>query len=320
MSSFVINGLIIKEVNNNIYLIHQEKPPYRFSCCDGLLIAPKKGRNKESIALDINIEPKYIKFINDHFGPVSNYVCTHGHMDHIAHVHAWEKLGATIYAPSTESNHLLSLKYFYYNYEFHKVFPFDIIKKFGELNKYKRCRDVIPFKPGDILKFENLQIETLPFSGHSRDHVGFLIPEERLIHLSCLGFDKPSPEKDGFGPWYGFRQCSIEQYLLDISFAEEKYKNWADYLTSSHAYIVKKPDFSPFSYMRNKIEQNQARVDDALKKIEFKENRSIIKQLLDLDLFFPKKKLKGFIFKIYSFWEYWIIKHHLNRSKIIKEK
>ena len=113
MSLIRIDNLEIRKVTEDILLIHQIKAPYLFSCCDGLLILPKEGRNKFTISLDLNIEPKYIKIINDKFGPVSNYVCTHAHVDHTSHVHAWEESGTIIHAPQPEAEFLLDLQKFY---------------------------------------------------------------------------------------------------------------------------------------------------------------------------------------------------------------
>ena len=113
MSFPKIENLEIRNVSEDILLVHQKKTPYYFSCCDGLIILPKKERSKTAIALDLNIEPNLIDKINISFGPFENYVCTHGHMDHMAHVHHWEKLGAKIHARSPESSYLLDLHNFY---------------------------------------------------------------------------------------------------------------------------------------------------------------------------------------------------------------
>lgn len=323
MSEDQIENLEIARVTEDILLVHQKKVPFYFSCCDGLLILPKIGRNTRSIALDLNIEPQYVQAIWEKYGPVSDYVCTHGHMDHMAHVHKWEELGANICAPHLEAKCLLDLKNFYEAFNFNEIVDFSIVKKFGDANGYQPCKKPPKgFRPGDILIFEDLEVETLPFLGHSKGHVGFLLPNEKVIHLSCLGFDKPTPEKDGFGPWYGFRECSIEQYFKDIDYAESFYLRYAKFLTSSHAFIVTNPDRSPFEYMRNKIEANQKKVDQAIEKLglssESDADEIQIGKFLDLDIFFPKRKMKGFLLDIYSLWEFWIIKKHIIFSGKIK--
>ncbi len=316
MTPHKIENLEIKKITEDIFLVHQVKPPFYFSCCDGLIILPKKGRNLNTIILDVNIEPYLIKKINNLFSPISDYVCTHGHMDHIAHVHQWESLGASVHAPIPEDTYLLDLENFYEGFRFKNAMNFSVVKKFADLNGYRACSSINPFNPGETLHFENLIIETLPFSGHSKAHVGFLLPEERIIHISCLGFDKHKINEDGFGPWYGFEQCSLDQYLKDIDVCKSIFLKKSDFLTSSHSYIVKKSDVTPFTYMREKIEKNQSIVDQAI--ITLKESNKFhpdIDKFLELDLFFPKKRMKGFLREIYNYWETGFITKHIERSK-----
>lgn len=312
MNCHGIEGLKIEYVTEDVLLVKQKKPPFHFSCSDGLLILPKKGRNQKIIALDLNIEPKYVQTISEKYGKISYYVNTHGHMDHIAHVHAWEREGAEIFAPRGEADNLLDLELFYNCYGFSEGINFSSIERFGKINGYKPCGKINTFRPGDILKLENLELKTIPLTGHSKSHIGFLLEEEKILHISCLGFDISSPDKNGFGPWYGFEQCSIKQYKQDIELTEKLYIENADYLTSSHAYIVEKPEMTPFVYMRKKIKNNQIIIKKALEEID--DALSIeekTKKLLNKDLFFPKRKMEGFLLQIYTFWEYWVIKNHL---------
>ena len=64
-----IDNLEIKHVTNDILLVHQIKPPYYFSCCDGLIILPKERRNSNAIVLDLNIEPNLVKLMNKYYHP-----------------------------------------------------------------------------------------------------------------------------------------------------------------------------------------------------------------------------------------------------------
>jgi glyoxylase-like metal-dependent hydrolase (beta-lactamase superfamily II) len=313
-----IENLQIRKVTEDVLLLHQIKPPSVFSCCDGLLILPKEGRNQNAIILDANIEPELVDEINTLYGPIKHYLCTHGHMDHIAHVHAWEQIGATIHAPSPEATYLIDLYNFYEGYGFNESLGYSTIEKFGKLNKFQNCNKISSFEPGDVLKFEGFEVETIPFTGHSKSHIGLLLKEEKILHVSCLGFDQSKPDMDGFGPWYGFRECSITQYIKDIDMAEMIYRN-IEYLTSSHSYIAKNPDMRPFEYMRRKIKENQQKVDIGLMNIKSTPNfEEKVKILLKLDIFFPKKKMRGFLREIYTHWESWIITKHLQQSKLLK--
>jgi len=319
MSPLKIENLEIKHVTDNVLLVHQINPPFYFSCCDGLIILPKKGRNTGLIVLDLNIEPHLINQINAFFGPISNYVCSHGHMDHIAHVHQWEAIGAKIHAPIPEYTYLLDIYNFYKGFEFNEAMDFSVIKWFGEKNGYRKCMNINSFKPGDSLKFEEVRIDTIPFLGHSKAHIGFLIPNEKIMHISCLGFDQFEPGGDGFGPWYGFNECSIDQYSKDIALAELIFLDRANFLTSSHSYIVSNPDKAPFAYMREKIAKNQSLVDEAIINLNVAhKSEIIIRNFLELDLFFPKRKMEGFLLEIYNYWESRIISKHIERSKYLK--
>lgn len=310
-----IKNLEFRKVTEDVLLVHQIKVPDQFSCCDGLLILPKEGRNSNSIILDLNIEPKYSIEIYKKLGPILHYVCTHGHMDHMSHVYGWEALNASIHAPFSEAYYLTDLYNFYNGFGFSEMMDFHTIEKFAHINKYFSCKEVNTFEPGDILKFENFEVETIPFKGHSKAHVGLYLPSEKILHISCLGFDQPEPEAERFGPWYGFEECSIELYLDDIDRAETIFLERAEFLTSSHAYIVKNPDKTPFEYMRRKIKENQKKISMAIVTSKLSLNlEESAKILLEQDLFFKKRKMKGFLKKIYTLWEYWIITKHLQRS------
>jgi len=319
MTTSKIDNVEIRKLTEDILLVHQKNPPSYFSCSDGIIILPKKKRNHSSIVLDLNVEPHLIDKLDDIYGPFTNYICSHGHMDHIAHVHKWESLGAKIHAPFPEHTYLLELHNFYKGFGFIDAMEFSVVKEFAEKNGYKKCQNISSFKPGHIFKFDELTIETIPLLSHSKAHVGFLIPKERLFHISCLGFDKNTLEKDGFGPWYGFKECSIEQYLLDITQTELIFLEHANFLTSSHSYIIKNPDKTPFIYMRGKIAKNQELVDNAIKSHNLT-NKSIdsINYLLNLDLFFPKRKMEGYLLEIYNFWESGIIRKHVELSEYLK--
>lgn len=312
-----MENLRLISIANNILLVKQLDPPFQFSCCDGLIILPKEGRNSELIILDANIEPRYVKKIIKRFGPVSHYINSHGHLDHIAHVHGWESEGAQILAPEIEGKNLLNLKNFYTYYGFDEWLDFSEIQKFGKMGKYQKCNNISTYSPGDGLKINNLKIKTVPLTGHSTSHVGFYLEDEDLVHISCLGYDLQKPDGRGFGPWYGFKQCSIEQYYKDIDKAEDLFLNRCEYLTSSHSYVVKDKTKEPFEYMRRKISMNHQKVLSAIGEYNLSnlEVDECAKKLVEYDLFFPKRKMKGFMKRIYTFWEFWILKNHILYGK-----
>ena len=325
MRKFSLNNLNIEEIIPDIYFIHQIKASAYFTRCDGLLFMPRDMGNLNPVIIDLNLEPKYIQIIYDAFKlnqySKLDYICSHGHMDHISHVSKWEELGASIHFPFPHQNNLVSLDAFLEDFGFLKVLNKPIAEILGSLNHYEPCKRIPNvFRPGDVLTFDNLEIQTIPLEGHSLGHVGFFFPVEKLFHISCLGFDLQKPGDDQFGPWYGFEECSLELYNKNIDEAENIFLNSSDILTSSHSYIVREKNSEPFEYMRRKIMQNQKKIMNAVQDYNEKGKKSdLIDYLLSLDLIFPKSKMKDSLRSIFRFWESWIIKNHLN-SKIYSKK
>ena len=313
-----LENLTLTRLTSEIFLCHQINSSAPFTCCDGLIIKSKKGQNSNTIVLDLNLETQYIRQIHKIFGPVSDYVCSHTHLDHSAHVHIWEELGVKIHVPAQEYDHLLDHKILLEKFGFLEGISLSTGEKFIKLNGYKECKNVYPFQPGEVLDLNNLLVKTIHFPGHSFGHIGFYLQEPKLLHISCLGFDQPKPGVDGFGPWYGFKHNSITQYLKDIDNAESFFKSHGKILTSSHSYVINTPSKIPFEYMRRKIKENQEKVDLALKSLDKKSifEDDAAKELLKLDLFFPKHKMQGFLLEIYTLWESWFIKNHIKRSKL----
>jgi len=70
--------------------------------------------------------------------------------------------------------------------------------------------------------------------------------------------------------------------------------------------------------MREKIANNQELVDNAIESHNLT-NKSMDTRnhLLNLDLFFPKRKMEGYLLAIYNFWESWIIRKHVERSEFL---
>ncbi len=70
--------------------------------------------------------------------------------------------------------------------------------------------------------------------------------------------------------------------------------------------------------MREKIANNQELVDNAIESHNLT-NKSMdtIIHLLNLDLFFPKRKMEGYLLEIYNFWESRIIRKHVELSEFL---
>jgi hypothetical protein len=313
-------NLSITEITPDVLLVHQIKASQRFTRSDGLIFLPDMKQSSLPIIIDLNIEPPYIhqvfdKYIKDVSKNSFIYIASHTHLDHSAHVYYWERLGAKIYAPLPHSLRLMDKQRLIRELGFNQA-ENGYGEQFVDTMGFCECSQVQSFQPGDTLKFGKFNIETIPFNGHSVGHIGFFFPIINLFHISCLGFDILNPNTDGFGPWYGFEECNLPQFKKDIDIAEKIFLEKGNILTSSHSYIVTEKTRFPFEYMRKKIEGNHKKIKKIIQESPFSLKevsiQKIMEYLLSIDLFFPKKKMNTMEKAVYTLWEYWIIKKHLD--------
>lgn len=225
------------------------------------------------------------------------------------------------------------------------------ILKFNIISEEK----VTTFKPGEVFDFKTIRIQTIPLTAHSPGHVGvkLILQKEasKIFHNSCLGLDhlkvnKDGTIKDGFGPWYGFKHTNIADYIEDINKSEVIFKD-CQILTSSHGIIFtnKKNPIeivqgerlfikkltprekieSPSEYMKRKIHEKEQCIKNSLDKIGINKNNvqavlnstELMGKLLDMDLYFSKKRIPPRQLPAYKFWERYLI---INQLKHILAK
>ena len=104
-----------------------------------------------------------------------------------------------------------------------------------------------------------------------------------------------------------------EEYVVDYNVKINALEAKVDSLHSVNDHLVFKIDT-----LNQEINKNQEVEDQAILSLKTtKGNEISTEDLLELDLFFPKKKMRGFLLTIYNLWEYWIIKKHMERSRVI---
>ncbi len=315
-----LENLEITQLTNEVFFIHQIKATNFFTRSDGLLLLPSPLKNQTPVIMDLNLQPKEISLVYNAFH-LSNYnridyVISHAHMDHIANVYKWEELGATIHCPQDHKEKITNVEHFYKDYGFYEGVDKQVVEKFAPLMGYQECKNVPQtFVSGETLVFDQLHVETIPLLGHSGGHVGFFFPDFKLLHISCVGFDLQNPAEisRGFGPWYGFDECDLDVYQADITKLENKFFQDANIMTSSHSYVVYEKTHFPFEYMRNKIKENQKKVNQAIStlKIDHLSHEEQLQFLIKQDIFFPKKRMDSPLKEIFTFWELGLLKHHL---------
>ena len=336
-------SLEITHLRENVYHITQTASQGRFSSCDGLLCLPINSDNSHVVILDLNLEPRFIMEVFQSFnlGQYSriDYFVSHPHMDHIANVWKWEELGANIYLPSPfPSTLLLDPLNFLKQFHFEEYVSLPTGYQLCETNGFHPCRQPAKsYSPGDPLPIDpgNYSIMSIPLYGHGIGHTGFLFPDLAIVHISCLGYDlrhpyhsdRPDdPNNSGFGPWYGFPDCSLSQYWADIFKIEEKFEEliqkdlYTPILTSSHAHVIRGRATEVFDYLRQKIMANHEKIRAKVQDVNLldcqpeeieKNDEKILQKLLQEDIIFPKRKMHGWLRELYTFWEYWHLKLHL---------
>lgn len=362
--------LSVVKITGGVYFLKQNNSVHPLSTSNGYLIVPSQIQSNlttnflDSLLLDVNLEEKgWIELkkicIEQGIPLPSKLIMTHCHLDHSCHVHRFvEIFNGLVYAPEPEVSVILEHNGFFNVYQIHEMMEipnlmdsyhhlkYEILQ-FGIIPKQKITTFVLGYK----FDFGTIQIDTIPLTAHSIGHVGFFLtfPENglKIFHNSCLGLDHPKlstdgKPKDGFGPWYGFKQSDITDYLEDITKSEIIFQD-CDILTSSHGIVFTHSKIpiqiihggrihikelsseddleSPFDYMRRKIQERENFIREAIMKLEIEEkdicrvskSRELIRKLLDMDLIYSRSRIPPKQLAAYKFWEHYLIVNHLRR-------
>jgi len=177
----------------------------KFPSCNSLLIEDKRVALIDT-GLGIDWIRKILKEIE-----IDILINSHTHPDHAAANYIISGItSAQIYVPEQEKGNTKSLD--------------DMKKKLGVWGKYiepswdkiilegtgfKESERETPFGEGHIFDLGKTQLEAVHTPGHSPGHFCFLIRDQELFFASDLGLDS-------FGPWYGYLDSNISQYLYTI--------------------------------------------------------------------------------------------------------
>lgn len=316
-------GLTITPLDEETFHISQQKSSKRFSTCNGILYLPQTTDDPTAMIIDLNLEPKYIEEVIQSFHlkqnyPTWNYYVSHTHMDHIANVWKWEELGARIHISELyPADFLCDPNNYLQRYNFIEKVGRENGFKFVRNNGFQSCKhkahqfkQLLPTSTS-----EKSLIIPIPLNGHGRGHTGFYLPKNRILHLSCLGFDLREPGAHGFGPWYGLPDCSLGIYWQNIKDMEEFARDIIEnpIITSAHGYVIHGYEELPFQYMRQKIldRHHQIREISAQNHLDPKNEEEWISRLLEEDLIYPKKKMHGWLRDLFSYWESGHLRLHL---------
>ncbi len=176
-----------------------------FPACNSLLI-----EDRQTAIIDSGLGSKWLKklFAEKNIDILIN---SHTHPDHVAGNGLITRLsGVEIYAPYQERGYNLSIE------KMKKGLgvkgsaiegTWDILVKdqigFQEIEKETTFNDTHIFDLGDV------QLEAIHIPGHSPGHFGFLIRKYGIFFASDIGLDL-------FGPWYGYANSDLNQYIPSI--------------------------------------------------------------------------------------------------------
>jgi glyoxylase-like metal-dependent hydrolase (beta-lactamase superfamily II) len=310
----VSSQLAIDAIAPNIYWVH--KPPTRgLESSNGLLIC---GVN-QNITVDLNLPrpdtEELYRFLGDR--PHTAHINTHLHLDHVTHLHLFqEHSSCEIYVPEPDAPYFeditLHRKHFGYdqrglaenwmNLTF-KEFQFSPVKSFQS------------FSITSPLRFGEITLQPISFPGHGPAHVGFHITcgpcppfsatNNQVLFYSDIGIDIGGQQ---FGPWYGFRTLKVKEVRADVDRAEEIHRRLNLPMVSSHGPLYPTYSPEPYAYIREKLQQREQKIIDALKKLG---GTASVADLLPLDLFYPKRKMSGNLLKLVAYWEEGFLENHL---------
>ncbi len=308
-----IDTITLQQITEDVLFVQYNGSLTPFNVTEGLLVLPKQGRNRTSIALDVNMPPDVVAALRDAFGPFSDYICTSGRPAHITHLHAWESAGTVVHAPKPECEGIIEMKKAYKGLGFSEGMKFSQFRNAMDSLGYQPPKSVVPYRPGNIFRFDNLVVGTMPFRGSSPSHVGLMLVNERIFHIGTLGCDNERPVCGGIGPVCGYRGCDVPKYGRDIDFLKIVFLDHADFLTGTGTSLAARPDIAPFEYMTAKLEGAHDSILAAYNEVRRKQ-KSLKKQILmflEQELLFPRGNMPDEHRGLYESLEYWTIRNHL---------
>jgi len=308
-----IDTLTLLPVTGDVLCVQYTAGLTPFNVTEGLIVLPKEGRNRGAIALDVNVPPDAVAALIEAFGPVGNYISTSGRINHATHLHAWESAGTIIHAPKPECIFCTDQKEWYRLMGCNERMKFSRFRDAIESLGYRPLKAVTPYRPGNIFRFDNLVVGTMPFKGSSSSHVGLMLVNERIFHIGTLGCDNERPVCGGMGPVCGYRGCDVPKYGRDIDFLKTVFLEHADYLTGTGTSLTERPDITPFEYMTSKLESAHNIILEAYNEVRRKQKspKKQLGALLERELLFPRGAVPDVQRGLYESLEYWTIRNHL---------
>ena len=165
-----------------------------------------EGRKK--IFIDMSMENELSRKLVEEENP-DVLVASHYHLDHSLWLRKVNLNGREVWVPEGEEGYFSDIERFLDG----TVGPDSPFREGfrSVLLSFLRWKKVEGFTSyGEIsVDLGNFTLEVIRIPGHSPGHSAFYIPEKRILFAGDIGVGK-------FGPWYGWRDCSIPAYIESV--------------------------------------------------------------------------------------------------------
>lgn len=313
LNTITTQDLTFFEFLPQVYFVYKTRMK-GLEACNGALIITENI----VITLDLNIPvviiPQLYEFTNHRHNVHLN---THCHMDHAGHIFAYEQqAGCQIYSPYPDSEYITSIPAHkkgmgYTDANLEAEWDQLVLNEIG----FRPIQNIKAFRPGETLRFNTIEIITLPFPGHNFGHVGFhvklhnlLAGQNEFLFYSDIGVDMNSSGK-GFGPWYGLPHCSLVQTLKDLNYAEILHKTTNIPMISSHGLYYPYYQANIYQWARDLIQKREDRIIMLIKEHH---GKMALNEFAPYDVIYHKAKIFGYYRTLVDWWEMWMIQNHLS--------
>lgn len=267
----------------------------------------EEGHDKDSILIDANYPFRFIDELYQRIkSPAKALILSHTHTDHSAHAfYHHEKYHTPVYVPSLEAHRIRDLALLRKEAGFDdlgltKVFNMMIL----DYMKFKECTQVEVYVPGEtIFHYETVDIKTIHIPGHARGHTAFHLmfhnPETNrpILFVSDIGSH----------PYYGDRDCNLQEYYDSINKLEKLYLSDDFILVPAHGTVYIEKDKGFFQRIRHRIKKNETKVLNHLSTTQPKS----IKELVLEWFMTPLERRNPIIKDMYLLWDGGMIYQHL---------
>ncbi len=174
----------------------------RYPFCHSVLVDDEKR-----VLIDASSDPESLQAFKDQ-KPVDILITSHAHEDHLVYNYLFADSGFCAHpADAPYFNDLDSLIDCYGDMT---VEEFEAWRRFLKTDCHYRPRKLdLPLQDGLILDLGRTKIEIIHSPGHTKGHLAFYFPGERVLFTADLDLTR-------FGPYYGDRGSDIEETLSSL--------------------------------------------------------------------------------------------------------